>query len=336
MRKPLKLTVLVDEASVSQDNPQLLDAPSEQTTEYHVAQACRELGHDVSVVRVGTDVGPFLAELSERQPDLVFNLTEEFRGDRKQDKNIAALLELIGLPFTGTGPTGLMLCRNKGLCKQLLSHHHVRVPGFAVLPPGRRIRVPKSLRYPVVVKPTFEDGSDGISNASLVKDEAQLSERVRLVHTRWHQPAIAEEYIDGRELYIGVTGNARLSVLPAREVVFTRNEGNGPVLATYRVKWDEAYRRRWGIEFRDARLEPDVLARVERACRTAYRVLQLRDYGRIDLRVTPENRIVILEVNANPDIAYGEEVAEAAERSGIPYNSLIDRILRFALKRYGN
>ena len=150
-------------------------------------------------------------------PDLVFNLTEQFGGDRRFDKNIAALLEILDIPFTGSGATGLMLCRDKRLCKQLLSLHRIRVPGFAFLPLNRAVRVPKTLRYPLVVKPAFEDSSEGISNASLAANEEALRERVQFVHEGWQQAVIAEEYIEGRELYVSVLGNKRLVVLPIRE-----------------------------------------------------------------------------------------------------------------------
>ena len=192
----------------------------------------------------------------------------------------------------------------------------------------------KSLQYPMVVKPAYADGSEGISNASLVSNEELLKDRIRLVHERWNQPAIAEEYVTGRELYVSVLGNKRLSVLPPREIFLSRTSDNGPIHATYRVKWDQEYRKKWNITFGLADLEESVMAHIAGVCKRVYRILQLQDYGRIDVRLTPENRLVILEVNPNPDIAFGDEVAESAEKAGIPYRQLIDRILRLALKRY--
>jgi len=334
MSRILNITVLVDPWTIPNDDPDFRSISKVATTEYHVIDALRLLRHNVSVLGAVDDIATIANTLAERRPDLVFNLTEQLGGDRRMDKNIAALLEMSGIAFTGTGPTGLMLCRDKRLCKQLLSLHRIRVPGFISLPQDRKIRVPKNLCYPVVVKPAFEDSSEGISNASLVTNETSLLERVRFVHERWEQAAIAEEYVEGRELYVSILGNQRLTVLPIRECFFDSGGPQRPHLITYRVKWNAEYRKKWNIEFGFAALEPAVTADIERVCKKVYRVLQIRDYGRIDLRLTPEGKLVVLEANPNPDIAYGEEVAEAAEKAGIAYEKLIDRILRLALRRY--
>ncbi len=334
MSRKMKVTVLADAAEIPADDPQFQGQPDKPTTEYHVIRTLRELGYNVTVIGTVDDIAALTGTLHEQKPDIVFNLTEQLAGDRRHDTNIAALLEMLDIPFTGTGPTGLMLCRDKTLCKQLLSHHRIRIPGFISLPPGRKVRVPKTLRYPLVVKPALEDSSEGISNASLVSDQATLTERAEFVHQRWQQPAIAEEYIEGREFYVSVLGNKQLSVLPPRECFFETNTGKGPVLLTYRLKWNEQYRKKWNISFGFADLEPAILKNIERVCKTVYRVLQLRDYGRIDLRLTPDNKIFILEANPNPDIAYGEEVAEAAEKAGLPYKNLIERIIHLALRRH--
>lgn len=334
MSRRLRITVLVDLGAIPDSDPEFTGTAEKTSTEYHVITTLRDLGHNVSVLAAVPDVGAIANRVSEQKPDLVFNLTEEFGGDRRLDKNVAALLELVGAPFTGTGFTGLMLCRDKGLCKQLLGLHKIRVPGFVSLPRGRAVRVPKTLRYPLVVKPAFEDSSEGISNASLVTTEAGLKERTQFIHERWEQPAIAEEYVEGRELYVSLLGNKQLTVLPFRECLFKSNGNSGPLLATYRVKWNKEYREKWNIEFGFADLDPSVVKSIERVCKKVYRVLQMKDYGRIDLRLTPDNKLVVLEANPNPDIAYGEEVAEAAEKAGISYQKLIDRILHLALRRY--
>ena len=202
-----------------------------------------------------------------------------------------------------------------------------------IFPPARPLRVRKRLRYPLIVKPVYEDGSDGIAIASVVSSDAELLERVRFVHDRFQQVAIAEEYIAGRELYVSVLGNARLRVLPAREIRFGDADAGGPPIATSRVKWDKAYREKWQIAYGDADLDEATFAAVARVCKRTYRILQLQDYGRIDLRVTADNKITILEVNPNPDVAYGDEVAEAARAGGMNYNGLIDAICRLALRR---
>lgn len=334
MRRKLKITVLVDASSVPADDPQF-ESPQDKTqTEYHVIQALRSIGYDVSVVAAINDMRALVEKLTESKAELVFNLTEEFNGDRRLDQGIAGLLELLALPYTGSGPAALMLCRDKRLCKELLNLHKIRVPGFLSVPVGKAVHVPKSIHWPLVVKPAFEDSSEGISNASVVRDSNALTARAKFVHDRWGQAAIAEEYIEGRELYVTVLDNKQLTVLPIRECSFDSATEGGPLMATYRVKWNRQFREKWNVRFGFAELDEKTFNDINRTCKKVYRALHLRDYGRIDLRLTPNNRIVVLEANPNPDLAYGEEVAEAAEKAGIGYNNFIERIVRNALLRY--
>jgi len=326
--------VLVDPATIPLDDPEFRDGSDKAITEYHVCDALRVLGHRVSVAGAEYDIASVARTLTEQEPDLVFNLTEQFCGDRRMDKNIAALLELLDIPFTGAGAMGLLLARDKTLCKQILRLHKIRVPNFVSLPYHHKIRIPKNLPYPMVVKPALEDSSEGISNASLVYDAEALAERAAFIHERWKQPAIAEQYIGGRELYVSVIGNKRLTVLPPRECFFNNEGDQGPVMLTYRCKWDRQYREKWKIDFGFAELPAKLLQAIERVSKRAYRALHLQDYGRIDLRLTPDEKLFVLEANPNPDIAYGDEVAEAADKAGIDYESLIDRIIRLALHRH--
>jgi len=334
MKKKLNITVLVDEAEIPSADPDFLTVPKDPTTEFHVIQTLRNLGHIVSVLGAVKNIEQMCAGLKKQKTDLVVNLTEHLEGERRFDKNIAALLEMSEIPFTGAGSMGMMLSRDKRLCKQLLSLYKIRVPAFISLPPKRIVTLPKILHFPLVVKPAFEDSSEGISNASIVETQAALTERVRFVHERWNQPAIAEQYIEGKELYVGILGNKKLLVLPVRECQFNFQGNNGPCLATYRVKWNKQYREKWNIEFGFADLQPSVVKSIERVCKKVYKILHLMDYGRIDIRLTSDNKIYILEANPNPDLAYGEEVAEAAEKMGISYENLIKKILNTALKRY--
>jgi D-alanine-D-alanine ligase len=332
--KKYKITALIDIATVPDGDRQFLSTPQTPITEYHVIQTIRKLGHDLTIVTVDDDIIAVANQLREHNPDLVFNMTEEFDGDRSKDKNIAAMLELLAIPFTGTGPNGLMLCRDKRLCKQVLAHHRIKVPDFISFPPGTKIKVPKSIQFPLVVKPAFEDGSEGISNASIVNDVNALEQRVRFVTEKWNKSAIAEEYIGGREFYAALIGNKKLTPLPIRECIFSNNSNDGPRLATYRVKWDKGYREKWNINYDFATLDEATTKSIYRICKRAYNLLQLRDYGRIDLRLTDDNKIVILEINPNPDLAYGEEVAESAMKAGLPYEQFIEQIIQTAMARY--
>jgi D-alanine-D-alanine ligase len=334
MSRKMNITVLVDPDIIPGDDPDLRHQTEEPITEYHVVEALRTLGHHVSILGAIDDLRIIVNTITEQKPDIIFNLTEQFGGDRRLDKNIASLLELLGVPFTGSSATGLMLSRDKRLCKQMLSLHKIRVPAFVSLPHDRNVHISKSIPYPLVVKPAFEDSSEGIANASLVYDQESLLERARFIHQRWEQPAIAEEYIQGRELYISILGNKKLTVLPIRECFFQHEGTDAPLLLTYRVKWNAEYRKKWNIEFGFADLNPKTFDNISRTCKRVYRVLHMQDYGRIDVRLTPENKLVVLEANPNPDIAYGEEVAEAAEKAGFSYEQFIDRILHHALRRY--
>ena len=334
MKKKLNITVLVDIGEILPEDPEFYGENGQQSTEHHVIGALRNLGHNVSILGSMGNIEETIVQLKQQEPDLVFNLTEHLGGDRKFDKNIAALLEMLEMPFTGAGSTGLLLSRDKRLCKQLLSLHRISVPRFISLPLNKAIRLPKKLHFPLVVKPALEDSSEGISNASIVWKEEALIERVKFVHDGWKQAAIAEEYIEGRELYVSILGNKRLYVLPARECSFNVEQDKGPCLATYRVKWNAEYREKWGIKFGFAELETPLIKKIERVCKKVYKVLNLRDYGRIDIRITSDNKIYILEANSNPDLAYGEEVAESAEHCGISYESLINRIVNTASRRY--
>jgi len=330
----LEITVLVDAAAIPEDDPDLTGTSEEAVTERHVARTLRTLGHQVRVVGVAGDVAAVMKAFEEHRPELVFNLTEQFDDNRQLDMNVAGLMEMLDIGFTGTGSTGLMLCRDKGLCKELLSFHRIRVPGFAMLPPGKRFHVPAKLRYPMIVKPTLEDGSDGISMSSVVHNAEELEKRAQFVHERWHQVAIAEEYVEGQEVYVGVLGNERLSVLPPRGIDFGELGEHHPQVATAKVKHDAEYRKRWKIEYGPAQLDEKTFRRVANVCKRIYRLLRIRDFGRIDLRLTPAGEIIFIEANPNPDIAYGEDLAEAAEAAGIGYPTLIERIIRLALARY--
>ena len=225
------------------------------------------------------------------------------------------------------------MCRDKAICKRLLSHHRIKVPNFTTLRLGQT-RLPRKLDYPLIVKPVYEDGSDGISLASLVQNAVELEQRIKIIHERMHQPAICEEYIEGREIYIGIVGNDRLKVLPARELSFGNTGEGGPNFATARVKRDDAYRKKWGISYEHADLSEALQDKLARFSKRIYRLLYIRDYGRIDLRITDRDEIVFLEANPNPDLSQGDELAESAEKAGMEYTVLIQKIINLAKRRF--
>lgn len=327
----MRILVLVDVETVDAADPGFEGHAEEvrRTMEFQVIDALRRNGHAVEPMALKPDVLTTMAALREKAPELVFNLTEHVGGDRRKDAHIAAMLELLGLPFTGSCSKGLLLCRDKATCKRVLGYHRIRQPLFHELPPGRALPAGR-LAFPMIVKPQFEDGSDGISLASIVRTMDEFRDRVAMVHERMKQPAICEEYVEGREIYVGIVGNERLLALPPRELTFGRVDEGGPTIATARVKWDDAYRKKWGIAYVHAELAPELARRVARISKRIFRLLAMRDYGRVDLRITPDHDVVFLEANPNPNLGIDEDVAEAARKAGIEYPQLIERIVQQA------
>jgi D-alanine-D-alanine ligase len=228
----------------------------------------------------------------------------------------------------------MVIARGKALSKKLLAYHRIRVPAFAVFPRGRKVRRPAHLKYPVIVKSLIEHASVGIARASVVETDEKLAERVAFVHERVGTDAIAEQYIDGRELYVGVLGNNRLTVLPTWELVFGNVPPNAPLIATERVKHDLRYQDRWGILQGPAEnLPPAVARQIPNVTKRIYRTLELDGYARIDYRLSPDGQLYFLEANPNPEIAASEEFAQAALHVGIRYPELLERVLRLGLQR---
>jgi D-alanine-D-alanine ligase len=333
MKKKLRVLVLFDVPNPPPENPDYAKelATPDWKAEADVINAIKTLGHELRLLGVHDDPGAIISEIKDHRPDVVFNLTEEFNRRSALDRNVPALLEMLDIRCTGNGPTGLTLCKNKGMAKEILAFHHIKSPDFAVFHPGAVIKRPKRLDFPLFIKPLKDEASYGISQDSFVEHDAAFDERVRYVHDRMKQEALAEEYIEGRELYVSILGNRRLQVLPIREVIFTKMPEDQPRFATFKAKWDETYRQRWGIENVFAENLPNGLSdRIGRICKRVYRALHLRGYGRIDLRLTPDNRIFILEANPNPNLSSDDEFAQSAMKAGYTYDALIQQIMRLA------
>jgi len=305
-----------------------------EEAEYDVARALMAGGHDVHMIGIGDDVAPLLAKLADFQPKLVFNGCEGFRKNARHEYAIAALLDMYGYRYTGSSPTALLVARNKSLTKKILAYHGIRVPAFAEFKEGDKLVRPSELRFPLIVKPLLEDASIGIAQASVVEDDSSLAQRVEFIHTKYHQAAIVEELVEGREVYVGLIGNADLQVLPLTEMTFGEPEIGEHRIATYKAKWDEDYRKKKRIKNVFAKGVSDELTRrIGELCSTAFHALWLQDYGRVDVRLAHDNEVYVLEVNPNPFIAAEHEMAEAAEKSGLKYNAFIQRIVDEALAR---
>ncbi len=332
--KKLRVMLLVHSTLVPPDDLHHWEDPrmEKYQTEQDVKTALLKLGHEVEVVGVYDDLAPIRKTIEGFKPHIAFNLIEDFAGEGAFDYYVVSYLEMINVPYTGCNPRGLLLARDKALSKKLLTYHRINVPRFDVFPRRRKFKVSARLRYPVIVKSLMEEGSVGIAQASYVENESQLRDRVNLIHEKTQGDAIAEQYIDGRELYITVVGNAKLDVYPFRELVFKYVDEGLPKMATYSVKWDYDYRERWGIDYQFARnLSAEYAERIPKLCKRIYRILGLSGYARFDLRLQRDDQIYVLEANPNPAIAELDDCALSAEKAGIKYPELIQRIINLGL-----
>jgi D-alanine-D-alanine ligase len=335
VKKRLKVLVLSDGSgptTIDQDFSKEMKT-EDWKTEANVLAALSALGYTSEHLAIFDDLDLLRQKLETFAPDVLFNLVELFKNNPGFDQNIVSFLEMQGLPFTGCGSTGLTLCKHKGISKKILGYHHIRVPNFVVIPRGQRIARMKRPKFPIVVKPVKEEASYGISQASFVEAEEQFRERVAFIHEKYQSDVIAEEYIEGRELYVSLMGNVRLTVFPIRELVFREVPPNEPRIATFKAKWDEEYRKRWGLQnqFADG-LDPALVVEIEETCKRIYRLLTVNGYARIDLRLTAANELYFIEANPNPHLAEDEDFAQSAGKAGLAYPHLIDRLIRLGMK----
>ncbi|ARQ01972.1 D-alanine--D-alanine ligase family protein [Pseudorhodoplanes sinuspersici] len=300
-------------------------------TGYDVVNTLRKARHEVRVLGVQYELRPIRQEIEDFKPDIVFNLLEEFHGEPAYDQNVASYLELLRIPYTGCNPRGLILSRGKDLSKKLVHYHRIPTPAFAVFPMNRRIKRPDRLPFPLIVKSLSEDASLGIAQKSIVDNDDRLEERVTFIHEKIGTAAIAEQYIDGRELYVSVLGNERLRLFPIWELEF----GDiGSRIATAKVKFDVKYQEERGIlQGAAVDLAPDIEKRIYSLTRRICRTLELDGYARVDFRLAADGTPYFLEANPNPEIARHEVFAEAAEYGGMKYSDMLRRIVQLGLQR---
>lgn len=306
-------------------------AIEEWRTEYDVIHTLRGAGHEVRALGVLDSLSELRSAVADWKPDIVFNLLEEFDGIVSYDQHVIAFLEMLRQPYTGCNPRGLLLSRDKALCKQVFAFHRIPTPQFAVFRRGQRLQVPRKLRFPLFVKSTTDDASLGIAQASVVEDAAHLRERIEFVFEQHKSDVLVEEFIEGRELYVGMLGNSRLTRLPVWELNFG-NQAGGTGIATRRVKWDLKYREKHGISSSPARdLPAGAEAQLDRMSRRIYRALGLTGYARMDFRMRPDGSVFALEANANPHLAADEDFASSAATAGRSYTELLHKIVKLGL-----
>ena len=302
-------------------------------TEYDVITTLKAMGHEVTALPVHDDLGEIRRLLTEWKPQIAFNLLEGFDDVTIFDQNVVSHLELLKLPYTGCNPRGLLMARDKSLSKKLLAYHRIPVPEFEVFRIGRPIRRPKRLTFPLIVKSLTQEASIGISQASVVDSDEKLKERVAFVHESIHTAAIVEQYVEGREIYVGILGNQALQVLPVWELFFTNMPEGAKRIATDRVKWSVKYQKKYGIDSGPARDLPEAQAEgIQHVCKRAFRALELSGYARIDLRLEDNGNVWVLEANPNPQIAKGEDFAASAEKVGLTYETVLQRIINLGLR----
>ncbi len=328
----MKVLVLFDLARPAsageQFSPRELKEQEDKPTEADVLATLKRLGHEVETLGIFDDVLAIVETVKRFAPDVVFNLTESFHSNRANEPNIPALLELMKVRYTGAKADGIILCKDKVLAKKVLLYHRVRVPHFVISPQSRPLKRLRRFVFPAFVKPVGEESSDGIAKASFAKSEEEALERARFIHEKFQCDALIEEYIDGRELYLSVMGNNKLTVFPPREIFFEQIPEDEPKFATFKAKWDEAYRKKWGIRNGPAReLPPGLDKKLVRLARKVYRALKVQGLGRIDIRLTAAGEIMVIEANPNPSLAHDEDFAQAAASAGLEYDALIQKIL---------
>ena len=332
--KRLRILVLMRADFVPPDSTSGYSAQQihEFKTEYDIVSTLRAAGHEVHPLGVKDEFKPVRDGIENFKPHVAFTLLEKYHGELIFDQNVASYLELMEVPYTGCNPRGLLLARGKDLSKTLAHYRRIPVPAFAVFPMRRKVKRPARLPLPLIVKSLNEDGSRGISQASIVDTDEKFVERVAFIHERVGSAAIAEQYIEGRELYVGVLGNTRLQVLPVWELKF--GTMGGELIATEKVKHDVGYQERVGIVDGPAKnLAPELYARIQRTAKRIYRTLGLDGYARIDFRLAADGTPYFIEANPNPEIAKSQEFAMAAQHDGLDYPDLLYRIVALGIRR---
>lgn len=333
--KPLRISVLTDKGLVPPlyvKHPERIGG-ERWRMEYDVSATLRDLGHSISFIEVFDDIAAVRQALMAQKPQIVFNMFEQFDGNALFDQHLISYLELQKIPYTGANPRGLTLARDKALSKKILTYHRIEVPQFIVVPKGHKVRGVGKLEFPLFVKSLIEEGSLGISQASIVYDLVQLRQRVQFIHEHVGTAALVEEYIDGREIYVGVMGNNRLTTFPLWELRITKLAKGMAAIATDKIKWDRKYQKKVGVKTGPPKdLDKGIARQLVQVSKRAYRALYLSGYARLDFRVTASGKIFLLEANPNPDLTCGEDFAESAEVGGISYEELLERIVRLGLQ----
>ena len=322
-----------EDAAAPADKAPLTRTLDKKEVEDEVAETLGKLGHDATLHVLDGSVKSLNA-IARTDCDLFFNLAESFAGNDTADYCIAAYLELLNKKYTGSGSRGLLYCQDKAVAKKILEFHGIHTPVFARSYRGR-LDFSHDLEFPVIVKPAREDGSIGIEFNAVVSSIRELMERIDWLHANFDSPVLIEEYVEGREMYVGVIGNEHPEALPVVELDLSKLPEGTPRIAGAEVKWGKgtrAYRDTKSAVAED--LPEETIAALQQTAVAVYQALELRDYGRIDMRLRPDGRVAVIEANPNPWLASKAEFAMAARKAGRNYTQLIEEITDLALARY--
>jgi D-alanine-D-alanine ligase len=301
----------------------------------HVREALQKNGYKTSLFNMNSDIKRLIQFIEEKQPDLIFNLCESVGDESTHEMFVAGIYELMGIPYTGAGAFSLGICQNKVRTKQILSFYKIRIPRFALFKNANEVSEEEfDLRFPVIVKPSHEDASVGIDNASIVDNISAVRKRVRYIFQNFDQPVLVEEYISGRELNVAIMGNRRPIIFPISEIDFSALPSTYPRIVTYAAKWIEGtdeYKGTVGVC--PAPLTPEIERQAKEIALKAYRMMGCRDYARIDMRLDKNNNLFVIEVNPNPDISDDAGFARSARAYGLSFEETINKIVEYALER---
>jgi len=334
VKTKLRVIVLLHESLIPPDTIEGLSEKEilEWKTEYDVISTLKRMGHEVHPLGLHNDLSVIEKALEEYKPHIAFNLLEEFHGYPLYDQHVVSYLELRKQSYTGCNPRGLTLAHDKALTKKILTYHRIPVPRFGVFPVNRKVvRRARRLQFPLFVKSLVDEGSIGISQASIVHDDGKLAERVAFIHRQTNAHAIAEQYIEGREIYVGVIGNQNLQTYAPWELVLNKLPEGAANIATGKVKWDPKYQVKVGLVTQAAKLAPELEKKVTHLSKRIYRLLGLSGYARLDYRLTDDGRFYLLEANPNPNIAFNDDFSDSAAHSGIKYEPLLQKIMTLGL-----
>lgn len=333
MTKKTAVLILYSFPFFPDGSPDLLGVNSVKGRLSAVAEALRSRGYEVSSLEVQANLPNLIKEILSFQPDVIFNLCEEFAGKTSLEMNVAAILELLNIPFTGSSAFVLGLTQDKGKTKSILANLGIPTPPYQIWYPGEKENALK-LKFPLIVKPLKEDASLGINNDSFVQEENSLKRQVQIIHQKFEQPALLEEYIEGRELNVSIIGNEEPQVLPISEIDFSSLPPELPKICGYAAKWEEnSPEFRHTLPICPALLPPEIEEEVVRLSLRVYKIMECRDYARVDIRLSPEGIPYILEVNANPDISPDAGLIRSAKVAGITYSDFIAQIVEMARAR---